>query len=49
MNKHSEKPRNRWPRVPRWVGEEWVLQLLLAVLVLPVAAQALLSTGSGIA
>lgn len=49
MNKQSEKPRNRWPRVPRWLGEEWVLQVVLAILVLPVAVQALLSTGPGIA
>ncbi len=49
MNKQPEK-NGKWRlRVPQWLREEWVLQGLLAILVLPVAIQAILSTGTSIA
>jgi hypothetical protein len=49
MNKQPEKNGKRRLRVPQWLREEWVLQCVLAILVLPVAVQAILSTGTSIA
>jgi hypothetical protein len=46
MNDHQKK---HWrPRFPKWLGEEWVLPALLAILVMPVATAKLLSIGVGI-
>jgi hypothetical protein len=45
MNKAPDQKENRRLRLPRWLGDEWVFQAIVAILVMPVAIQAMLSLG----
>jgi hypothetical protein len=46
----NDQHKRHWrPRFPKWLGEEWVLPALVAIMAIPIATEKFLSIGAGLA